>query len=50
VHLAIFLSGGFNNMAVMNPLEKKLEKLTSVHFAVARVNPLNRNALVNSTK
>ena len=27
-----FLSGGFTTMPVMNPLEKKLEKRTSVQF------------------
>ena len=30
VRFACFLSGGFTNMAVMNPPEKKLEKRTSV--------------------
>ena len=33
VHFASFLSSGFTTMAVMNPLEKKLEKRTSVHCA-----------------
>ena len=30
VHFASFLSGEFTTMAVMNPLEKKLKKRTSV--------------------
>ena len=31
VRIASFLSGGFTTVAVMNPLEKKLKKRTSVH-------------------
>ena len=31
VHFASFLSGGFTTMAVINPLERKLAKCTSVH-------------------
>jgi hypothetical protein len=30
VRFATFLSGGFTTMAVINPLERKLAKLTSV--------------------
>jgi hypothetical protein len=32
VRFAVFLSGGFTTMAVMNPPEKKQEKRTSVHW------------------
>ena len=32
VRFSNFFSGGFTTMAVMNPLEKKLEKRTSVHW------------------
>ena len=33
VHFVSFLSGGFDNMAVTNPLESKKAKRTSVHCA-----------------
>ena len=38
-----FLSGGFTTMAVINPLERKLAKRTTVHYdgpnlAVRRIN------------
>ena len=32
VRFASFLSGGFTNMAVINPPERKVAKRTSVHF------------------
>ena len=36
VHSASFLSGGFTTMAVINPLERKLAKRSSMHCTEVR--------------
>ena len=41
VFFASFLSSGFTNMAVINPLERKLAKRTSVHCG----NPVSNEQL-----
>ena len=45
VHFASFLSGEITTMAVINPLEKKLAKRTSVHYSEVWSQCLNDNQL-----
>ena len=40
VRFASFLSGGFITAIVVNPLERKLEKRTSVHWVSSHLPPL----------